>query len=311
MRVAIIDLGTNTFNILIADIEKGQKTDILLKTKSAVMLGSEGLMTGELTDKAFARSYAVLRDYSGLVKDFECEKVYTFGTSAIRNASNSAHFIEKVKKNLGLEITPISGQEETQYVFNAMRRTTYNTTGDKNYMMVDIGGGNNEIIIGNGDNILWSNSYEIGSARMLEMFKPHDPITDDDVHRIYSHFDDCLSNMNDALAKYPITHIIGSAGAFDSFAEMIHQKKTQRPLPLNSKSSNFTADDFMGLYKTITNTTRDKRALMMGLEPLRQDTIVMSAIFVKYLIEKTNATFITQSSYALMEGVAIQIERTL
>lgn len=311
MKVAIIDLGTNTFNILIADIEKGQKTDILLKTKSAVMLGSEGLMTGELTDKAFARSYAVLRDYSGLVKDYECEKVFTFGTSAIRNASNSAHFIEKVKKNLGLEITPISGQEETQYVFNAMRRTTSNLLGDKNYMMVDIGGGNNEVIIGNGDNILWSDSYEIGSARMLEMFKPNDPLTDEDTKKIFDYFDVCLANMNKALKKYPVTHIIGSAGAFDSFAEMIHQKKSQKPLPLNSKYSNFTADDFMGLYKNLTNTTRDKRALMLGLEPLRQDTIVMSATFVKYLIEKTQATNITQSSYALMEGVAIQLESTL
>ncbi|MBP5667629.1 MAG: hypothetical protein J6X32_05710, partial [Salinivirgaceae bacterium] len=98
---------------------------------------------------------------------------------------------------------------------------------------------------------------------------------------------------------------------FDSFAEMIHQKKTQRPLPLNSKHSNFTADDFNGIYKTITNTTRDKRALILGLEPLRQDTIVMSSTFVKYLLDKTQVTSITQSSYALTEGVAIQLENTL
>lgn len=311
MRVAIIDLGTNTFNILIADIEKGQKTDMLLKTKSAVMLGSEGLMTGLLTDKAFARSYAVLRDYSGLVKDFECEKIFTFGTSAIRNASNSAHFIEKVKKNLGLEITPISGQEETQYVFNAMRRTTSNLIGDSNYMMVDIGGGNNEVIIGNGDNILWSASYELGSARLFEMFKPSDPITAEEIELMYKHFDSEMGDLDEALKKYPVNKLIGSAGAFDSFAEMIHQKKTQRPLPLNSKFSNFTADDFMGLFKVLTTIDRSKRALLPGLETLRQDTLVMSAIFVKYLIEKSQVTNITQSSYALMEGVAIQLESTL
>lgn len=309
MKVAIIDLGTNTFNILIVSIEKGQKADVLLKTKSAVMLGSQGLMTGQLTDKAFVRSFAVLRDYSGLIKDYQCDKVLAFGTSAIRNATNSEHFIEKVDRELGIKITPISGDQELQYVFSAMRRAV--PIDDQNYMMIDIGGGNNEVIIGNGDNMLWSASYEIGSARLLEMFKPQDPITPAEIDSMYKYFDKKMADMLEAIGKYPVTRIIGSAGAFDSFAEMIHQKKTQRALPLNSKYSNFTADDFLGIHKAITTSTRSQRLLMPGLEPLRQDTIVMSATFVKYLIEKTKATTITQSSYALTEGVAIQLESTL
>lgn len=310
MKVAIIDLGTNTFNILIADIRKGQPTDYLLKTKSAVMLGKEGLMTGNLTDKAFARSFAVLRDYSSLIKDYGCEKVFAFGTSAIRSANNSAHLIEKVNRDLGITITPISGEQETQYVFKAMLRAVPQTPG-KNYMMVDVGGGNNEVIIGNGDQILWSDSYELGSARLLEIFKPSDPITPDEIAKINRYFDEKMGNFAEALEKYPVSRLIGSAGAFDSFAEMIHQKKTQRPLPLSSKYSNFTADDFNGIYKTITNTVRTQRALILGLEPLRQDTIVMSSTFVKYLIDKSKVTTITQSSYALTEGVAIQLENTL
>ncbi|MBO7144771.1 MAG: hypothetical protein J6W13_08085 [Salinivirgaceae bacterium] len=310
MKVAIIDLGTNTFNILIADIRKGQPTDYLLKTKSAVMLGKEGLMTGNLTDKAFARSFAVLRDYSSLIKDYGCEKVFAFGTSAIRSANNSAHLIEKVNRDLGIQITPISGEEETKYVFNAMLNAVP-PQGDSNYMMVDIGGGNNEVIIGREDRMLWSASYELGSARLLELFKPSDPITPGELASINHYLDEKMADFNEAIKQYPVTRLIGSAGAFDSFAEMIHQKKTQRPLPLNSKHSNFTADDFNGIYKTITTTTRDKRSMILGLEPLRQDTIVMSSTFVKYLLEKTQITSITQSSYALTEGVAIQLENTL
>jgi len=310
MKVAIIDLGTNTFNILIADIRKGQQTDYLLKTKSAVMLGKEGLMTGNLTDKAFARSFAVLRDYSSLIKDFGCEKVFAFGTSAIRSANNSAHLIEKVSRDLGIQITPISGEQEIQYVFNAML-SAVPLQDDSNYMMVDIGGGNNEVIIGRGDKILWSASYELGSARLLEIFKPSDPISQGELASINHYLDEKMADFNEAIKQYPVTRLIGSAGAFDSFAEMIHQKKTQRPLPLNSKHSNFTADDFNGIYKNITNTTRNKRVLILGLEPLRQDTIVTSSTFVKYLLEKTHVTSITQSSYALTEGVAIQLENTL
>lgn len=310
MKVAIIDLGTNTFNILIADIRKGQPTDYLLKTKSAVMLGKEGLMTGNLTDKAFARSFAVLRDYSSLIRDYGCERVFAYGTSAIRSANNSAHLIEKVSRDLGIQITPISGEEETKYVFNAML-CAVPPQGDSNYIMVDIGGGNNEVIIGREDRMIWSASYELGSARLLEIFKPSDPITTGELASINHYLDEKMADFNEAIKQYPVSRIIGSAGAFDSFAEMIHQKKTQRPLPLNSKYSNFTADDFNGIYKTITTTTRDQRALILGLEPLRQDTIVMSSTFVKYLIDKSKVTTITQSSYALTEGVAIELENTL
>ena len=310
MKVAIIDLGTNTFNILIADIRKGQPTDYLLKTKSAVMLGKEGLMTGNLTDKAFARSFAVLRDYSSLIRDYGCERVFAYGTSAIRSANNSAHLIEKVSRDLGIQITPISGEEETKYVFNAML-CAVPPQGDSNYIMVDIGGGNNEVIIGREDRMLWSASYELGSARLLEIFKPSDPITTGELASINHYLDEKMADFNEAIKQYPVSRITGSAGAFDSFAEMIHQKKTQRPLPLNSKYSNFTADDFNGIYKTITTTTRDQRALILGLEPLRQDTIVMSSTFVKYLIDKSKVTTITQSSYALTEGVAIELENTL
>ena len=267
-------------------------------------------MTGNLTDKAFARSFAVLRDYSSLIKDYGCEKVFAFGTSAIRSANNSAHLIEKVSRDLGITITPISGEQETQYVFNAMLRAVP-PQGDSNYLMVDIGGGNNEVIIGREDRMLWSASYEMGSARLLELFKPSDPITPGELASINHYLDEKMTDFNEAIKQYPVTRIIGSAGAFDSFAEMIHQKKTQRPLPLNSKFSNFTADDFNGIYKTITTTTRDQRALILGLEPLRQDTIVMSSTFVKYMIDKSKVTTITQSSYALTEGVAIQLENTL
>jgi len=135
MNVAIIDLGTNTFNILIVNIEKDKKLDILLKTKSAVMLGSEGLMTGYLSDKAFVRSFAVLRDYSGLIKDFECERVIAYGTSAIRHARNSNKFIEKVHNELGIQITPISGDEESKYMFTAISNAI--PMDSKNYLMLD------------------------------------------------------------------------------------------------------------------------------------------------------------------------------
>lgn len=307
MRVAIIDLGTNTFNILIVNIEKGKKIDVLQKTKSAVMLGSEGLMTGFLSDKAFVRSFAVLRDYSGLIKDYQCEQVIAYGTSAIRNAHNSNNFIEKVKKELGIQIVPITGQQETQYIFSAISNAV--PMDSKNYLMLDIGGGNNEVIIGNGDQMLWSNSYELGSARLLELIKPDDPISPDEIDKLLHYFDEQMADLDAALKQYPVERVLGSAGAFDTFAEMISQKKRHKPLPLNSRYSTFSVDDFNDIYKTIISTSSHERILIPGLETLRKDTIVMAAIFAKYVIDKAQVKNIAQSSYALTEGVAIQMSK--
>ncbi len=306
MKVAIIDLGTNTFNILIVNIEKDKPLDILLRTKSAVMLGDEGLMTGFLTDKAFARSYAVLRDYSGLINDYQCKQVFAFGTSAIRSAHNSEHFIGKVARELGIQIVPITGDEEISYIFRAIHAAV--PMDDLNYLMVDVGGGNNELMIGNGDNMLWSNSYELGSARLLELFSPDDPISPNDIDRMYNYFDKQMADFADALRKYPVTRMLGSSGAFDTYAEMVSQQKKHRPLSLISTHYCFTSDDFNLIYKNIISSTSNERILISGLDTLRKDTIVMSSTFVKYLINKTQIRNIVQSSYALTEGVALELQ---
>lgn len=305
MKVAIIDLGTNTFNILIADIKKGQKPDMLLKTKSSVMLGGEGLMTGFLSDKAFARSYAVLRDYHSVIKDFHCEQIYAFGTSAIRNAQNSEHFINKVERELNIKIVPISNQQESMYIFKAIQQAV--PMDNENYLIIDIGGSNNELVIGNGDNILWNCSYDLGSARLLEIFKPSDPITQPEIAKLHAYFDDTMQNFNETIAKYPIKYIYGSSGAFDSFAEMIFQNKFKYPQPINAKNFSFTADDFDNIYTQLNTLPREQRIMIPGLETLRKDTIIASSNFVKYILNKTKVKQITQSSYAFIEGVAFSL----
>jgi exopolyphosphatase / guanosine-5'-triphosphate,3'-diphosphate pyrophosphatase len=309
VKAAIIDLGTNTFNILIIEIEKGKEFEVLLNTKSAVMLGSEGLLTGYLSDKAFTRAYAILRDFSNLINEFKCEKVVAFGTSAIRDARNSEAFINKVARDFNIQISPITGLQEAQYIYRGVLRAVPFTA--QNYLILDIGGGSNEFIIANQKELHWKNSYPLGGARLIEMFKPGDPITQAEIQKLYEHFDSKLDSLFESLDKFPVTKLVGSSGAFDSFADMVYQKKHKVPLPPTSKYSEFSIEEFMEIYKQITTLSRNQRLLIPGLEALRVDTIVLSSVFTRYVIEKTGVTSIIQSDYSLKEGVAAQIENNL
>lgn len=309
MKVGIIDLGTNTFNLLIAEIIKGASFDKLLNTKSAVMLGNEGINEGYISDKAFTRAYGVLRDFSQMIKEFNCEKVVAFGTSAIRDAKNSASFINKIKKDFGIEITTITGDKEAEYIYYGVSKAT--PFNNNNYLILDIGGGSNEFIIANKHKTLWKHSFKLGGARLLNRFNPSDPITASEIDTINSYLTQELSQLFEAVEKHPVKVLVGSSGAFDSFAEIIHHEKTGLPLPKIHTNYEFSNKAFDNLYKMIISSTRKFRLLIPGMEAIRVDTIVMATVFTKFVMDKLKLKTIIQSDYSLKEGVAAELEKTL
>ncbi len=304
MRVGIIDLGTNTFNILIANIEKGKQFEVLLNTKSAVMLGQEGLNNGFISDKAFTRAYGVLRDFSQLIAEFKCEKVVAYGTSAIREASNSDVFIKKISDDLNILISPISGHQEAEFIYFGVKNAV--NFSHENYLILDIGGGSNELIIANKEGILWKESFKLGGTRLLERFKPSDPISESTINEVNQLLDQELKPLSVALTNYPVTKLIGSSGAFDSYAAMIHFKDKGAPISKSLASYPISMEQFKDIYGKVVGSTRSERLLIAGLEALRADTIVMASVFTKYILTVSKVNGIIQSAYSLKEGVATQ-----
>lgn len=307
MRVGIVDLGTNTFNLLIAEILEGKPLKYLLNTESAVMLGNEGLDKGFISDKAFTRAYAVLGDFNKMLRDFKCDKVAAFGTSAIRSASNANAFIDKIALDFNIHIELITGDIEAEFIYFGVTQAVNFT--DENYLILDIGGGSNEFIIANKDELLWKHSFTLGGARLLEKFKPTDPIQKKEIESVNRYLDIELQLLKDALVEFPITKLVGSSGAFDSFAEMLHFEKTGFPSGKNEIFSHISLDDFNNLYEKIIKTSREDRIMIPGLEDIRVDTIVMASIFTKLTLKLSKATEIIQSAYSLKEGAALNIQK--
>ncbi len=309
MKVAIIDLGTNTFNMLIVELNNDKTFNTLLNTKSAVMLGEEGINEGYISDKAFTRAYSVLRGFSQLLQEFKCEKVVAFGTSAIRGASNSEEFISKIADDLNIHIEPISGDQEAQYIYEGVAQAIQFTK--ENYLIIDIGGGSVEFIIANKEEMLWKKSLKLGGARLMERFKPSDPMQSSEVDTITHYLRGELKVLSDVLQKYPVSRLVGSSGAFDSFAEMIYYTKTGLMLPNTTTRYFMTTLEYFNLHQQILSKDRRHRLDMPGMDAVRVDTILMAGILTKVVLEISKVPAIIQASYSLKEGVAVKLAKEL
>lgn len=306
-RVAIIDLGTNTFNLLITEVVDNSYR-ILAESKYPAKLGEGGIHKATITDKAMERGIEALTAHLITISEYQVDSIFCFATSAIRSATNGADFIKKVKQDLGLSIRVIPGDEEAQTIFDGIKQVV---PLDNLYSLImDVGGGSVEFIVANKNGIAWKESYNIGTARIIEQFSCSDPMTNKDVQVIKEYLNKELSSLFDAIKKYPIYKLVGSSGSFDTIATMIAKK--EYPLLDISKITNFRIDNeyFLDLYNILLESDSYARRLIPGMDPSRVDSIVPACIMVQTVISKIKPKELWQCSFSLKEGAIFQIIST-
>lgn len=301
MRIAIIDLGTNTFNLLIAEIDVSGTYKFLYKNKIPSKLGEGGINQGIIRPVPFQRGIDALRTYQDVILRHEVEKVYAFATSAIRSAENGRAFVDEAKKETGISIDIISGDREAELIYYGVRNAV--RMNGENSLIMDIGGGSTEFIIANKDKILWKHSFLLGAARLLERFNPSDPITEQQTADLIHYLREELRPMLEAVKQYPVSELIGSSGSFDSLAEMIAHKYHSIEVLKGKTEYTYNLDDCEGIYYEILRSTRAERLKMKGLIEMRVDMIVVSAILVRLIITELTISSMRLSTYSLKEGV--------
>jgi len=303
-RVAIIDLGTNTFNLLITEVE-GSSYRILTESKYPAKLGEGGIHKATITAEAMKRGIEALTVHLITISEYQVESIFCFATSAIRSATNGGDFVRRVKQELGLTIRVIPGDEEAQTVFDGIKQVV---PLDNSYsLIVDIGGGSVEFIIANRNGIAWKDSYNIGTARILEQFKPSDPITDKEVAKIKEYISTKSKSLFEAVEKFPIYKVVGSSGSFDTLAAMIAKK--EYPLLDITKIINFkmSREYLSDLHELLKNSDSHTRRAMPGMDPARVENIVPASIMIQTILAHVKPEEVWQCSFALKEGAIQQI----
>jgi exopolyphosphatase/guanosine-5'-triphosphate,3'-diphosphate pyrophosphatase len=305
LTIAIIDLGTNTFNLLIAEIFSDGSYTTLYRTKLPVKLGEGTIRSNIISPMPFERGIKALKTYRKLINKYSVSDVFTFATAAIRDAKNRGEFIAAIKESTGFEVKTITGDEEAEYIYYGVHDAL--DIGEDPALIMDIGGGSVEFIIGNNKKIFWKQSFLLGAARLEEEINPSDPIQAEEVEALHNFLDKKLVPLSEAVKKYPVTTLIGSSGSFDTFAEVIAYKYFS-PRSLKKKTEfTFNLPHFHELYDTLIRSTFEERIKMKGMIPMRADMIVIAAIIAGYVLKKYNLTAMRLSTYALKEGVLFKI----
>lgn len=295
MRVAIVDLGTNTFSLLIVEVQ-ATAYKILHHAKEAVKLGEGGITKSMIAPAAFQRGIHAMQYLNEEIKKEKADVVKAIATSAVREASNRKEFLAEIKKNTGISVDVINGDEEAELIYYGNRMAV--DMADETCLIMDVGGGSNEFIIANGTTVFWKQSFKLGVARLLELFNPEDPINDTTLQNIINYLQAELQPLLTEIKKHPVKRLIGSAGVFESILHMIGKEdivdgKTGYDIAIN---------DYLLISRKTIHSTAQERMTMPGLIPMRREMIVLSYILIDFILDNTHIKSINLSTYSLKEG---------
>ena len=297
---AIIDLGTNTFHLLIAEIKQGTIREFY-KLQVPVKIGRGGINNGQITADAYQRGLVTVAEFQKYIERFLVTDVTAFATSAIRSASNGADFVREVQERCGITITTIDGDTEAKYIYtgvlNSFKFPAYPV------LVMDIGGGSVEFIIGTGADIHWKQSFEIGAARLLEQFHHSNPIGIEEKEELKAYLADVLQPLHHAVKQYNPTMLIGSAGSFETLVDVVIRDLTVIPNSLSKQAFEIRREDFDVFLELMKTSTTEQRKLLRGMTDFRGEMITVAALLMDFVISTYSIKRIVCSNYSLKEGV--------
>lgn len=295
MKIAVIDLGTNTFHLIIAE-STDNKPKVVFKTNKPVKLGEDITKANLIIPSAFERGIACLKEFKAIANQFEVDQIRAMATSGVRSAHNGSDFVNEARLQAGISIEIIDGEQEAAYIYEGVKWSGA-ITGKS--LIMDIGGGSTEFILCNEEKLIWKKSYNIGAARLMQRFFKSDPINDHDKQLIAAHLADELGALKAICQEHRPQTLIGSAGAFETFAGMIDPM-----LDINHiATASIALEAYQKLAQKLIKAKHQERANMPGLIPLRVDMIVMASLLTNYVIDELGIKQLKLSTYDLKMGV--------
>ena len=302
MPIAIIDLGTNTFQLLIAQIH--EKTfKVLHEESKAAKIGKGGISDGFISEEAVERALLILKKYQETAQSFEITpaEIIAIATSAVRNANNKEEFCQRVLQETGISIQVIDGEREAHLIYEGVKLST--PIGKNPAMIMDIGGGSVEFIIGNEDRIFWKQSFEIGGQRLMDKFMTTDPISPKSIMSLYAYLEQQLLPLTNAVHQYAPETLIGSAGSFETLIDIFYQKSKNRFPSPEEVTFDLPKAAFYDAFQQIMTKNRAERMVIKGMIELRVEMIVVGVCLIDFVLKKYEIEAIKVSNYALKEGV--------
>jgi len=301
-KYAVIDMGTNTFHLLIAEVTKGELL-FLHKEKVGVKLGQGSINQGYISEGAMERGLNCLNSFAQTIITFEVPKknIVATATSAVRSASNGVQFAELIQENTGITVSIIGGELEARLIYEGVKAAI--GIKEEPILIMDIGGGSVEFIIAKGNDILYKNSLEIGGQRLMDRFMESDPISIAAIDALNTYLAEQLTSVFEAINKHQPKTLVGSSGTFDTICE-IYWKKENLDFKLDAlKQFQLPLSEYYPIASELLTLNKEERLALPGMAALRADMIVVAVCLINFIFKNTGLENLLVSTYALKEGV--------
>lgn len=298
--IAVLDLGTNTFNLLVATGGPGNGMTVLHSSERPVFLG-RGIEDGTLTEEAMARGMDALQAHLAVARGLGVERIRAIGTSALRHARNSGEFQRRVQAAFALTVEVVDGDTEAELILDGVRLAVPLT--DRPALVMDIGGGSVEFILATRYALMWKRSFELGVTRLRTRVPFSEPPTVEEELRLAAHLDDRLEPLWAVIDRHEPHLLIGSAGSFDSLAVMVAHAQDD-DLPAAALTLTFDDLAFAQLKDGLMRMTRSERGRVPGLPAHRVDHIAYGLVAIDRVLTAGGIRELAWSRYALKEGAA-------
>ncbi|MGW8697518.1 Ppx/GppA phosphatase family protein [Streptomyces eurythermus] len=307
-RVAAVDCGTNSIRLLVADADPatGELTE-LDRRMTIVRLGQDVDRTGRLAPEALERTFAACREYAGIIKEHGAERIRFVATSASRDAENREEFVRGVLDILGVEPEVITGDQEAEFSFTgATKELTGRTDLARPYLVVDIGGGSTEFVVGD-DRVRAARSVDIGCVRMTERHLVHggevsDPPTGEQIAAIRADVEAALDLAERTVPLREARTLVGLAGSVTTVSAIAQELPEYDSARIHH--SRISRDRVQEITEWLLRSTHAERAAVPSMHPGRVDVIGAGALVLLAIMERTGAEEVVVSEHDILDGIA-------
>jgi exopolyphosphatase / guanosine-5'-triphosphate,3'-diphosphate pyrophosphatase len=302
MRVAVVDIGTNSTRLLIADVDDGRVTAELERISTITRLGAGVDADGTLADESMQRVYDTLDRYRKLIDEHKTERAIAVLTSAVRDAANGQEFADTINDRYQIEPHVLTGDQEAGLTF--LGATSERDPDDRTPTLVfDIGGGSTELVIGAGREMTFHVSTQTGVVRMTERHIHHDPPTKEEVFALAEDSLSILANGAPEDLRTKVDRAIGVAGTATSLGAIAQKLEPYDPDKVHGYV--ITRDESERILEQLASIPLEQRREVPGLHPDRAPTIVAGVIILLQILELFGLDKIEISEHDILRGAAL------
>src|SRR3954447_7866195 len=301
MRIAALDLGSNSFHLLVVDARPDGSFEPLVREKEMLRLADVVSREGRVTERAAEDAVDAVRRLKALAEAAGAEEIVAKGTSALREADNSSELVDRLEARTGVRVDVINGNEEARLIFAAVRASVLLEPGPA--VCLDLGGGSLELMVGDQRGMRWATSVKLGVARLTAELVQHDPLEPEDVRRLRRRVGAVLAPLAAEVARYRPQMLVGTSGTLCDLARMAAARSGAVPESVNQLTVG--RQDLAAVHARLLALPAAARARLAGLEAKRADIVPAGSVVLMVAMELFGLDHLTVGEWALREGIVI------